>query len=1731
MRPAIALTGLVLMGCQQPGPQDFSSLEGWNASLKDALSVDDLSAGDLVITEIMFDPAAVGDGAGEWFEIYNNTGGTVDLDGLQIFDTSESSPGDEATVSGTVLVASGDHAVFGRYASRNGGVTLDYAYGTAHTLHDFDEIFLANSSGTLDSVAWDNGTTFPDPTGASISLDSAAQNASDNDNGNNWCAATSSFGDGDLGTPGASNDDCEAIDVDDLSAGDLVITEIMVNPDAVGDGAGEWFEVYNNTSDLVDLDGLEIFDTSESSPGDEVTVSGRVPVASGGYAVMGRHSSRNGGVTLDYAYGTDHTFHAYDELFLANSGGTLDSVVWDNGLTFPDPTGASISLDSTALNTTDNDDGSKWCAATSSFGDGDLGTPGADNDTCSLPTTDFVIEDLGFGDLVINEIMFDPDAVGDGAGEWFEIYNNSGGSVDLDGLQIFDTSESSPGDHVTVSGSVEVDAEGYAVLGRHASGNGGVTLDYAYGTDHTLHDFDEIFLANSSAILDSVAWDNGLTFPDPTGASLSLDSDARNTTENDDGSKWCAATASFGDGDLGTPGEANDLCADIGVDDLSAGDLVITEIMFDPAAVGDGAGEWFEIYNNTGGTVDLDGLQIFDTSESSPGDEATVSGTVLVASGDHAVFGRYASRNGGVTLDYAYGTAHTLHDFDEIFLANSSGTLDSVAWDNGTTFPDPTGASISLDSAAQNASDNDNGNNWCAATSSFGDGDLGTPGASNDDCEAIDVDDLSAGDLVITEIMVNPDAVGDGAGEWFEVYNNTSDLVDLDGLEIFDTSESSPGDEVTVSGRVPVASGGYAVMGRHSSRNGGVTLDYAYGTDHTFHAYDELFLANSGGTLDSVVWDNGLTFPDPTGASISLDSTALNTTDNDDGSKWCAATSSFGDGDLGTPGADNDTCSLPTTDFVIEDLGFGDLVINEIMFDPDAVGDGAGEWFEIYNNSGGSVDLDGLQIFDTSESSPGDHVTVSGSVEVDAEGYAVLGRHASGNGGVTLDYAYGTDHTLHDFDEIFLANSSAILDSVAWDNGLTFPDPTGASIILDTDAQNATDNDDGANWCTSAALFGDGDMGTPVARNDSCVNPDADGDGFGVLLDCEDYDASINPDTPEVMDDVDNNCDGYVDAWFVCQDGTGDWSTLQDGLDNVDEGGLLVVCPGTYSENIVLQNKDVSVLGSDGADVTIVDGGETDVVWRVINSDDVSLEGLTLQGGSNSGGNGGVLVCSGSTLRLTESHLADGVATNGGLFMASNCDLEVTDNTFSEGEASDAGGGVYLSQSEGTFADNEVTECIAYEGGGVFVYQGDVSIDGNSIHGNTALAIGEGDLEEGEELEYSGRGSGGGGLFVYGDSPVTHNTISDNDTTHNGGGVYLLYGDGDFEGNTVSDNYSAEDGGGLYTNQSSNWISGNLFQDNDAADDAGGVRIYVGTTVIEDNIFEGNTCNDDGGGLKMSHSYNTLRRNEFYGNEAGDAGGGLELDNDTTDVEDCYFEGNRALRGAGLHSWWNEGNINFDNLTFFENEASDCGGGLSLDNDTHTVSMKHLVFVQNKAVDGAAICVDEIFDDHDDDVETEEITYESVVEIYNSLFIENDAGDDAGAIYLKTASSAVIENITVWENSGNEGTALALKYSTVVVRNSIFSENSGNSQILVEESDVTFAYNDVWGSSDGFDGMDDPTGDNGNLDEDPDFEDPSEGDFTLSGGSPCVNSGSPFQSDPDGSRADMGAYGGSEGDW
>jgi len=149
----------------------------------------------------MQNPSAVGDSEGEWFEIYNNSDEEIDLDGFTIKDNDT----DSHLITEETLIAPYSFAVLGRNAdtTTNGGLSVDYEYSGFTLANGADEILLIDPYGnTVDSVAYDGGTNFPDPNGLSMEL---IYHNLDNNDANNWVESVNMLPSGDYGTPGEGN--------------------------------------------------------------------------------------------------------------------------------------------------------------------------------------------------------------------------------------------------------------------------------------------------------------------------------------------------------------------------------------------------------------------------------------------------------------------------------------------------------------------------------------------------------------------------------------------------------------------------------------------------------------------------------------------------------------------------------------------------------------------------------------------------------------------------------------------------------------------------------------------------------------------------------------------------------------------------------------------------------------------------------------------------------------------------------------------------------------------------------------------------------------------------------------------------------------------------------------------------------------------------------------------------------------------------------------------------------------------------------------------------------------------------------------------------------------------------------------------------------------------------------------------------------------------------------------
>ena len=148
----------------------------------------------------------------------------------------------------------------------------------------------------------------------------------------------------------------------------------------------------------------------------------------------------------------------------------------------------------------------------------------------------------------------------------------------------------------------------------------------------------------------------------------------------------------------------------------------------------------------------------------------------------------------------------------------------------------------------------------------------------------------------------------------------------------------------------------------------------------------------------------------------------------------------------------------------------------------------------------------------------------------------------------------------------------------------------------------------------------------------------------------------------------------------------------------------------------------------------------------------------------------------------------------------------------------------------------------------------------------------------------------------------------------------------------------------------------------------------------------------------------------------------------------------------------------------------------------------------------------------------------SSIEITNNVIVNNTG--QWGAFNLSNNSNAIITNNTIANNESTNSTSylMFLLNSVPVITNSIIIDNG----VIYYLSTPEITYSCVTG---GFAGE-------GNIDEDPLFVAPTAGDGTdynglsaswwLQAGSPCINAGNPdaMYNDLDGSRNDMGAYGG-----
>lgn len=444
----------------------------------------------------------------------------------------------------------------------------------------------------------------------------------------------------------------------------------------------------------------------------------------------------------------------------------------------------------------------------------------------------------------------------------------------------------------------------------------------------------------------------------------------------------------------------------------------------------------------------------------------------------------------------------------------------------------------------------------------------------------------------------------------------------------------------------------------------------------------------------------------------------------------------------------------------------------------------------------------------------------------------------------------------------------------------------------------------------------------------------------------------------------------------------GDYGKIMDAINNAQTGDTILVAPGYYLENVDFLGKDISLISSDGPEVTTINGlNKGSVVKFISNETSASLlQGFTLTGGSGTYDNtygevgggiyglkasprivgniitandchqrgGGIFLNRGTPMILDNTISGNYARVGGGAYLINSQDPEVSGNLFTDNSSYDYAGGLLLSAASTCIVKNN--NFIAnwgtgdLFGGGIYIHDTSGIIRNNQFEGHYSL-------------------TNGGALFIEQciNVDVIDNQCIGNTCLYQGGAVVIYESNLiTLEGNLISENTSQMDGGGIWISLSSEvTLNRNIIKNNQVTGAGGGVINYFSSMYWNGNTFEGNTATSMGGAVCAISIYFSLKNNRIF-NNTGERGGAVYLVNGTAHFANNVIAYNTSRdSGGGIEIASNGSTFELfmENDVIYGNKVSSptgLGSGLFSDNATD-MEIYNTVFWGNKSADGAQI--------------------------------------------------------------------------------------------------------------------------------------------------------------------------------
>ena len=474
--------------------------------------------------------------------------------------------------------------------------------------------------------------------------------------------------------------------------------------------------------------------------------------------------------------------------------------------------------------------------------------------------------------------------------------------------------------------------------------------------------------------------------------------------------------------------------------------------------------------------------------------------------------------------------------------------------------------------------------------------------------------------------------------------------------------------------------------------------------------------------------------------------------------------------------------------------------------------------------------------------------------------------------------------------------------------------------------------------------------------------------------------------------------------------------SLMNGI--ADNGGAIQVT----GANLILNN------------VTLTSNTATKTV--VVNDTTNSFTG---SGGAIYVGTGATLMATGCTMSKNMANRAGGAieAVAGTEITLTNVDLMENNAGVSPAIAAPGNGGALHITGAGTafITGGTVSKNVAAaEGGGLWNGSGTMTIKGTTISENIASGAGADNggggiynLNNGtlniskamitNNIANGAAGSGGGILNDVGSKlNIDSTVISGNIANRAGGGIEdnsgtstILLTEVNLDENIVVG--PPGNGGGLHiTGGGSIIIMGGTVNGNSAAREGGGLWNGSGTmtitnTQIDGNIALGNAADDGGAGIfnnggPMNLTDVEITNNMSTGTSA--SGGGILSLSDTVVIMSSLFENNSANRAGGAIEVV-IGGLMITNTDFMSNDVNGTAGTANPGN-------------------GGAI----------------HISGAAITTIEESMFSENAAGREGGALWAQTGGSMSINNVSI-DNNMASGNGVAFGGGGVFVNGGMFT--------------------------------------------------------------------------------------------